>query len=361
MKPDPRLVTFASLAKATNGKDQSFFDCSLVRAYRGFEKDCVFSPLKADKSDKLSQTDARKVRWILIYAILQTLLSATRVPDQVRDTQNVSYNISVLTAGCPPWKEERPYETLLRTQTDQTREDFIASKDKAKLQTAPVMQIEIKPDVDYFAINQKAKHARYNSGSSMLSIDLKKSSIRKALSTLGNMPELKHPRPRRASFHEILIQGYGNGTNTVITAEPAPQDVQEPSSPRKSSESGSSLNISSEWSNTSIDANDLGSLTTSSSSHSRRGSDASTSIDLSKKNTQELLERPMSALGLTDLTRVPSSVYSNSVYEESILPDPLQVKRHLEEEYMRVTREVKVNWEDSHGQVNEELLDYLNA
>jgi len=318
MKPDPRLVTFASLAKATNGRDQSFFDCTLVRAYRGFEKDCIFSPSKADKSDKLSQTDARKVRWILIYAILQTLLSATRVPDQVRDAQNVSYNISVLTTGCPPWKEERPYETLLRTQTEQTRADFIASKDKAKVQTAPVTPIEIKPDVDYFAINQKAKHARYNSGTSILSVDSKKSSIRKALSTLGNMPELKHPRPQSASFHEILIQGYGNGTNKVITAEPTPQAVQESTPPRKSSESGSSVNISSRWSNTSIDANDLASPTTSLSSHSRRGSDASASIDLSKKNNQELLEMPMGALGLTELTRVPSSVYSSSVYEELV-------------------------------------------
>jgi len=34
---------------------------------------------------------------------------------------------------------------------------------------------------------------------------------------------------------------------------------------------------------------------------------------------------------------------------------------HPEEEYMRVTREVQVDWEDSHGQANEELLAYLNA
>ena len=71
MKPDPRLVAFSSLCKATNRMDQSLFDCTLVRAYRGFEKECSLANSKVDRNDKLSLTDARKVRWILICRIFR--------------------------------------------------------------------------------------------------------------------------------------------------------------------------------------------------------------------------------------------------------------------------------------------------
>lgn len=356
MKPDPRLVTFSSLSKATNRTDQSLLECSLVRAYRGFEKDCVFSPTKADKSDKLSFTDARKVRWILVYAILQTLLSATRVPEQVRDTQNVSYGLSVLIAGCPPWKGERPYETLIRTQTDQTREDFVAAQEKPVAQTAPVTPLEIKPDIDYFAQHHKADHARKGSDGSVTnsSTPSKKSSVRRALSTLGNMPELRHPRPQRASYHEILVHGYGNGTNEVcITAEPVSTDDEpSPVSPRKSSESGSSVDLSSKWSHT-----DAESPTTSLSSNSRRGSDTS---------IKEFPDRPSTAPSHIRMFSTSSSVYSASVYEDlqEMQPDPLFVKSLVpaQNDVMRVTKEVKVEWEDDGNRpANEELLEYLNA
>jgi hypothetical protein len=359
MKPDPRLVAFSSLSKATNRMDQSLFDCTLVRAYRGFEKDCVFSPSKADKNDKLSQTDARKVRWILIYAILQTLLSATTPPAEVRDTQNVPYNICVLAAGCPPWKEERPLETLLRTQTDQTKEDFKASLAKAEYidGSSPT---ELKPDIDYRALTQKSQHKSDNSGSSLVSVMSRKSTVKKALSTLGNMPELKHPRPQRASYHEILVHGYGNGTNTVsITAEPAPAESEQESR-KLSSESGASSteDLSSRWSNTSGEAHDLDSPT-SSLGGSRRGSDAGSEV--SKKSIKEFLDKPMSALGLA---RASSSVYSASIYDESSIlqPDPLHLKKNPEEEFMRVTTEVTVEWEeDTNGKANDELLAYLDA
>ena len=364
MKPDSRLVTFSSLSKATNRRDQSLLDCSLVRAYRGFEKDCIFSPSKADKSDKLSQTDARKVRWILIYSILQTLLSTTMVPEEVRDIQNVPYNLCVLTAGCPPWKEERPYETLLRTQTDQTREDFHASLTKAaaaSTETEPCTPPEIKPDIDYFALTHRPQQPRENTGSSIETTPLsKKGTVKKALSTLGNMPELRHPRPQRNTYHEILVHGYGNGTNGVTITAERPETPVDDEQPRKmSSDSGSSSmeDLSSRWSHSSHDAAGADSPRTSVSSQSRRGSDSS--LSATKTQIKEFLDLPMSALGLS---RVASSVYSASGSKESLMqPDPLQVKK-LEEDCMKVTKEVKIEWEDGvNGEANEELKAYLNA
>lgn len=356
MKPDARLVTFASLTKATNRTNQSLLECSLVRAYRGFEKDCVFSSSKADKNEKLSFTDARKVRWILVYAILQTLLSATRVPEQVRDTLNVTYNLSVLVAGCPPWKGERPYETLLRTQTDQMKEDFIVAQEKSLAQTAPVTPMELKPDIDYFAQHHKADHARKGSDGSIITTGTsssKKNTVRRALSTLGNMPELKHPRPQRASYHEILVHGYGNGTNEVsITAGPV-STTDDEQSPRKNSSDSSSSSVedlSSRWSNTDAD-----SPTTSLSSNSRRGSDAS---------VKDFLDtyRPTTAPAHFRNGSMSSSVYSASIYDDvTPTPNALSMDK-LQDEVMRVTKEIKVEWEDGRkAETHDELSAYLNA
>jgi hypothetical protein len=367
MKPDPRLVTFSSLTKATNRSNPCLLDCSLVRAYKGFEKDCVFSPNKSDKSDKISQTDARKVRWILIYGILQTLLSATNVPEQVRDTQNVSYNLCVLTAGCPPWKESVPYQTLIRTQTDQTKEDLLASQGaQPTTEVASAIPLEIKPDVDYFAITHRAERAQeekprpasmYSMGNIGATIS-RKGTVRKALSTLGNMPELRHPSPKRPIYHEILVHGYGNGTNTVsITAgEPLPehndkQEIRHQSHQRKkSSDTASSEDISSRWSNSSI-GKDTDSPRSSYSHSSRRGSD----------DVADFLNRPPSTI--SEPAR-PSSSYSASIYDDNMEPEPLQIRKDdpAEDMFMKVTTTVVVEYEDKvEGNHNGELNAYLES
>jgi hypothetical protein len=371
MKPDPRLVSFSALNKATNREHQELYDCSLVRAYRGFEKECVFNPSKADKHEKLSQIDARKVRWILVYSVLQTLLSVTKVTDQVRDTQNVPYHLCVLTAGCPPWKSQRPLETLLRTQTDQTKEDSRTSTSSSRpvsiAESMQVIPMQLKPDIDYFAIAQKSQPVKPSSAStfsSALSSTLSRSSlsvsrkgtVRKALSSLGNMPELLHPKPQRTSFHEILVQDYGNGTNKVtITAEqPSADDKVQQDNRKNSSDSNSSSqeDVSSRWSNS--DGATFDSPRTSISG-SRRGSDAS--VNVPKTSIVDFVASP------TKLRRIPSSVYSQSIYEDPSVPvpDPLSINKNPDE-YMRVTQEVTVEWEDAkHGEAHDELLEYLHT
>jgi hypothetical protein len=360
MKPDPRLVAFSSLTKATNHRNSTLYECTLVRGYRGFEKECVFSPIKGDKRDKLSQTEARKVRWILVYTILQTLIAATKAPEQVRDTQNVPYNLCVLTAGCPPWKEHRPSSTFLRTQTDQGKEDFNKSLSTLTTESDPSTPIdEIKPDIDYFALMHRPQPQRRSSESTTSLRTSKAGTVRKALSTLGNMPELQHPRPKRASFHEILVHGYGNGTNKVnITAGRAASTaaVPEPETHQRklSTESESSMeDMSSRWSNSSVEAPNADSPRTSVSS--RRAS--IDTIDESKQSIKEFLNRPMSALGLC-------RVYSESIYSEAsnLQPDPLQVKKKTDADYVRVTKQVKVHWDDEvDGEANDELVTYLNT
>ncbi|TVY86525.1 hypothetical protein LAWI1_G007562, partial [Lachnellula willkommii] len=332
MKPDGRLVAFADLCKATNRRNLALYDCSLVQEYCDFEKDCIFSPSKTDKNDKLSQTDARKVRWILIYTMLQTLLSATKVPEQVRNSHEVSYNLCILTAGCPPWKEERPVESLLQTQAKQTEEASVAqirAANESKLVNST------KQDTGYAAIIEGPQLSRVKS-ESILNVSFRKGHLRKAFSSLGTMPGLHHPRPNHASYQETFVQGYGNGTN--ITAAPPTEEVS-----KNSLDSASSFaeDISSRWSESSDERKEPVSPTTSiASDHSRR-----TGSFITRKSISDKLNQPRGTLGFR---KKPSTNYSISAVggESRLEPRPLQVRKGSEDHYMTVTKAVTVQWED---------------
>ena len=80
-KLDRRTTALAALSAATNSSSVAVMDCALVREYLRFEKLWTMK-----ESETVACTDARKVRWILIYTTLQTLISVTRAPIEVRDT-----------------------------------------------------------------------------------------------------------------------------------------------------------------------------------------------------------------------------------------------------------------------------------
>ena len=101
-KNERRAASLAALSAATNPSDIKIMECSLVREYLRFEKTWTLH----EKDNSISCSDARKVRWILIYAILQTLISVTRAPPEVRDTEGVSYSLCCQIAGTPPWDED---------------------------------------------------------------------------------------------------------------------------------------------------------------------------------------------------------------------------------------------------------------
>jgi hypothetical protein len=234
LKLDKRLVSLSSLAKASKRRDAELMKCSLVKAYSLFEKDYIFSSLEADKKSGLSLADARKVRWILVYAMLQTLRSATRIPEEVRDTQELPYGLCVGIAGCPPWREQKALDTSIDGQTGSAEQDSFESSTfdstTASALCTPYLEspetlTTIKPDIDYFQLSRRSSQPNPTSCLASSPSVLRKSSVRRALATLGNMPELRHPRPVRKPFHEILVYGYGNGLNAVslgASTSPAP-------------------------------------------------------------------------------------------------------------------------------------------
>lgn len=357
--PDKRLLTCAAMLKATNWDRTNLNECSLVRAYRGFERDCVF----ASPVDTLSQTDGRKVRWLLIYSTLQTLISATEIPQQVRDTQNVQYNLCVTTPGSLPWDQPARQCEVIYRLPKQAEDDSTEVKQLRK-----TASVELRPDIDYQAIQRMNQHSRSKSDNTGTSrskpLRSRTGTIRRALSSLGNMPELQHPRPGRISYHEILVHGYGNGTNDVkftdVSTTTTIPEVEEPQpkSPVESQTTASEKSMS-RWSHTSEEDDEAHSPT--GSSYSESGSDSFSSLDLTKESINEFINtnRGISVLGLPSV----SSAYSASVYEEDeekmdLEPAPLQLRMATPEKLLQVPEHI--NNLRSLG-INRELEQYLNA
>lgn len=231
MKPGSkeRASSHVALLKSTNQNRMSLLDNDLVRAYRKFEDDSIYSPLKADKLENLSIVDARKVRWILIYTIYQTLKQATEPPSEVRDTEDAPYNLCISTANIPPWTDELPVHSFVRSQTAQiTRNSSFSTEGGWSSSTehhSPSMSSEIKPDIDYFALAHRDDHPEATSLASMTSpkipgrrASLTAASVKRSLSIFSRQQQEK-PAPlaqrRSSQYHEIVVHGYGNGTNDV--------------------------------------------------------------------------------------------------------------------------------------------------
>ncbi|KAI1417685.1 hypothetical protein F5Y13DRAFT_201249 [Hypoxylon sp. FL1857] len=222
--------THVALLAATNQK-VDLLKNGLVRVYRQFEEDLVYLPTKADKLENLGPMDSRKVRWILIYATYQALRQATEVPPEVRDATDAPYHLCISTADLPPWDEERPVCSLVRSQTDHiARNSPLSTLNRGSIRSPAPRQLslEIKPDIDYFALNhRRSSSSEAKEGSSRLRRATSwrgslTSNLSRSLSTRRSAAKLTKPHPgkitqpiRQAQYHEIVVQGYGNGTNDI--------------------------------------------------------------------------------------------------------------------------------------------------
>ncbi|KAH6998924.1 hypothetical protein BKA56DRAFT_665454 [Ilyonectria sp. MPI-CAGE-AT-0026] len=236
LRSDRRTTAHAALIKASNIMKPGVAQNDLVRSYRRFEEESITSPNKADKLEKVSLVDARRVRWILVYAIYQVLRSATDTPAEAeQDVDEANYSLAVSTVNTPPWKKTRQMERILRRQTELfTSTPNLIFPDDCDLEGPPV-KIEIKPDIDYFALTHKEppkdnlasiralpeRRPSLPSRSNSLSRALSRSStIRRSMRMFktapGTPPQTAPAQSKsRQTYHEIVVLGYGNGTNDV--------------------------------------------------------------------------------------------------------------------------------------------------
>ena len=195
---DRRVAASAALSAATNPNDIAVMECRLVREYLNFEKNWTMS-----EGEHISCADARKVRWILIYAMLQTLISVTRAPKEVRDTEDVSYPLCCQIAGTPPWsigKRGQPF-------------DEIQAFPNGKVST-PVPHV--KPDHDYISKPFPTPSAEPQPALS----------LPHRISTSHGL-SLQSPQPQKAGLCEMLLNGYSlnvyslDGNNDYVDSEPS--------------------------------------------------------------------------------------------------------------------------------------------
>lgn len=235
LRSDERVIAHASLIKASNWKGRVFQN-GLVKAYRGFEEETVLSSHKADKQERVSLVDARKVRWILVYAVYQVLRSVTEIPPEVVDFEDAPYPVAVSTKNLPPWNESASKAQMLRHQPSLalSTSPSILWADSAGA-TDSSGKIEIKPDIDYFALTHgeapspTSKVSLTQSPSSTTPSLLRSSSVSRVFTRSGTLRRsIRRFRPKTSAahvsepasspkpvFHEILVRGYGNGLNEV--------------------------------------------------------------------------------------------------------------------------------------------------
>ena len=246
--PEAKITAGQALAIATNCLDSEVMACPLVQEYQRFER---------QKPDKLDIVEARKVRWLLIYSILQMLMSIMKAPKEVRDTEKLSYPLCVLTTGCPPWAEEDSF-------VDEESEGDAPSPVKASWESKTLDALEgrssiisIHPDCeadnadDFFALNSISRSASTMSLTATpaplrITAQLSRTaSIRSSMhssvqalqkSVVGGLSRRNSIRrnsigvePRKVRSHcEIVIEHYGNG----LFGE---EEVARPQTPRRSS------------------------------------------------------------------------------------------------------------------------------
>jgi hypothetical protein len=246
LNPDQRLVAHAALVRATNSGKRDIARNPLVVAYKKFEEESILSPSRFDKNEKLSQVDARKIRWILIYSTYQTLRSCTEPPPEVRDTSRVTYSLAVSTTHLPPWKET-PRKSLAEAKNlKYSVESSAPSLPSAESTScAPKVSSEIRPDVDYFALTHRDGCEPLSMRPGQPPIPARGASLSRAFSRSGSlrksvekvktrvMAPSMEPAPasrRSVTYHEIIVRGYGNGTNEAqeVEAAAALKDVARP-------------------------------------------------------------------------------------------------------------------------------------
>lgn len=254
LHPDERLVVHSALMRAANNSKIHLLDNSLVLAYRDFEQDSVMLQRKGERSDKpgVSPSDARKVRWLFIYAMYQAVRSCTDVPREVKDKCNVPYHLVLATKNIPPWRTYEKTRGSTREGRGSTTPRAIERGQSigavpllsSTISTSPQTRggIEIKPDIDYFALThqqeEKGPSSRGRSiseGNGATSLPRSRSqsltrtmSIRRSLSIFRASSQrcastnFASPSPanRKSVYHEIIVHGYGNGTNSVTEEAP---------------------------------------------------------------------------------------------------------------------------------------------
>lgn len=276
-RPGQRLLSYASLMRATNHSKAQILRNRLVVAYRQFEEESLITAHKAESTDRASvgPADARKVRWLFIYAVYQTLLSCAEPLSELDSNQDLGYHLNISTSTTPPWKAEGDILTVPDFEgrgTVKPSNKIRPAEQKRTVSPIPLLPpglasseeerqcggLDIRPDVDYFALTHPKEGTTPPTGSAnepavLRTMSLtRKMSIRRPLSRLRSSSSQKSRvtssgslgrasiLSRKLIYHEIIVHGYGNGTHEVqdaslsASSSYSQESAAQPSSPKLS-------------------------------------------------------------------------------------------------------------------------------
>ncbi|ELR10073.1 hypothetical protein VC83_09044 [Pseudogymnoascus destructans] len=194
-KKDSRLLALSIVAKASNHHKPALLEAPLVKAYREFETECILST-KEDKRTRVSAAAARKVRWILIYATLQTLRSATDILPAVRTPLTVPYHLSA-TLPRLPWANS-PRTSLTPSSTYTLHLSLSSSSIPSSPTTPHTPASPIEPDIDHTLLTRPASSSPPSPRPRRASLPTLARSLSSAAS-LGRAISVIGRNPRRSS------------------------------------------------------------------------------------------------------------------------------------------------------------------
>ena len=209
----------AALAAATNTQDASVTGSGIVQEYIHFER--TYSSTLNQRDEKVSVTDARKVRWLLIYGILQYLVSALRAPKEVRDSETADYPLCCLLPEQSSW----PGSSQVSTPSAASTENVPQAIDEY-LNGSQSESNSIQPDChreDYFSSRATSRCSSVEVPAPLrLSIPGANPPTRTfgSISFSGRSSRRNSLKLKPTNHCEIIVHGYGNGLNEAITASP---------------------------------------------------------------------------------------------------------------------------------------------
>ncbi|EXJ78307.1 hypothetical protein A1O3_09468 [Capronia epimyces CBS 606.96] len=207
-----------ALITASN-RDLLVMDCPLVRRFSEFEESTVDDELVG-----LSVIEGRKVRWLMVYAVLQTFHAIAQPPVQVRNTNNLTYSLCCQPPKRMPWQltpvpdvrsvgrvssQLIPDTSYSHTNAlkSSTGEGMVRGR-SAKARRRTTLPAHLPGSLKASLTSKTPPGSRSSSLRRLIS--------RRAQSVVDEMPS------KRPAFCEIFVEGYGNGLNEVNAEKAAP-------------------------------------------------------------------------------------------------------------------------------------------
>jgi hypothetical protein len=222
-----------ALSAATNSLDSTVTGSKIVQAYMHFEK-------ANSRDEKITATDARKVRWLLIYGTLQYLVSALRAPREVRDTETPDYPLCYVaepTTSTTSSRDTTPLATPSVTVPRAIVEYLSESQSSPYSSIQPDCQRE-----DYFTPRNQSRRSSMEVPPLKIAPPLRQSSIRSfGRRSLSMRSSRRNSLVLKPTQHcSILVPGYGDGL-IEPAASVVPQDYPRPCSSVYSEQSIASI------------------------------------------------------------------------------------------------------------------------